>query len=139
MTGASSCVLLAGRNPLLAEGIRGLLQPAFDAVVMVADHASLVESAVRLGPGLVILDLALGHGDLAGLIGRLRAASPSLKVLVLGMHDELCVAAATIRAGADAFVVTRDIATKLVPAVSALLARRAPEPGDPVLNLMVQE
>jgi len=117
----SSCVLLAGQNPLLAEGIRGLLQPVFAAVVMVADLDSLVASAGRLKPSLAIVDLALGRGDIGGLIERLRTVCPALKVLVLSPHDELCVAASALRAGADGFVVTRTVATELLPAVSKIM------------------
>jgi DNA-binding NarL/FixJ family response regulator len=126
----SSSVLLAGQNPLLAEGIRGLLQPVFAAVVMVADLDSLVASAGRLKPSLAIVDLALGRGDIGGLIERLRTVCPALKVLVLSPHDELSVAASALRAGADGFVVTRTVATELLPAVSKIML--------PVFDLEVQ-
>lgn len=117
----NSCVLLAGRHPLLAEAIRGLLEASFDAVVMVADQTSLLESAGRLRPRLAIVELAMGKGDLAGLLAGLRARCPELHVLVLGMHDEACVAEFAVRAGADRFLDKRRIATDLLPAVAELL------------------
>ena len=48
------CVLLADRHHGLTEGIRGLLETLFDAVVMVADEPSLQESAVRLQPSAAV-------------------------------------------------------------------------------------
>lgn len=134
MVVANGCVLLAGKNPLLAEGIRGLLQPAIGSVVMVADRGSLLESVDRLKPGLVVVDLAMGRGDLKGLIERLRAGCPGLKVLVFGAYDEASAAESTIRAGADRFVVTSRIATDMLPAVWAVFGNGDPEPLDSVVD-----
>jgi DNA-binding NarL/FixJ family response regulator len=52
-----NCVLLADRHHRLTEGVRGLLETAFDAAVMVADEASFFESAERLKPTLAVVDL----------------------------------------------------------------------------------
>jgi ActR/RegA family two-component response regulator len=43
----------------LTEGTRRLLERSFDAVVMVADESSLVESAKRLQPTIAVVDLSL--------------------------------------------------------------------------------
>lgn len=116
----SPCVLVAVRHPLLAEGIRGLLESTFKTVVMVADQHSLVESAGRLMPGLAVIDVPLGSGDLGGLIGRLRARHPTIKVLAITSHDEASAVEATLRAGADGTVLVRNIATDLLPQVAAI-------------------
>jgi ActR/RegA family two-component response regulator len=60
---AVSCVLLADRHHGLTEGVRGMLESAFDAVVMVADEPSLLESAARLQPTLAVVDLSLARGE----------------------------------------------------------------------------
>ena len=57
------CVVLADRHHGLTEGVRGLLETSFDAVVMVADEASLIESAKRLQPMVAVVDLSLTPGD----------------------------------------------------------------------------
>ena len=129
------CVVLADRHQGLTEGIRGLLETGFDAVVMVADEASLRESAVRLKPAVVVLDLALARTDGLGLLRRLRARCPDVKLIVLSRHEEASTSRATIEAGADAIVLTRAIAIDLLPAVDAVQAgRRFVSPGvrDPV-------
>jgi len=57
-------VLLAVRHHGLIEGIHGLLATTFATVVMVADENSLVESAERMRPALVVADLSLvGDGS----------------------------------------------------------------------------
>jgi len=113
-----SCVLLADRHQGLTEGLRSLLEAEFGAVVMVADVASLVEGAARLQPDVAIVDLSLARdGDLRWL-GEVRHRSPGLKVIVLSVHDEQAIRRAAMEAGADAFVLKREIATDLLPAVA---------------------
>jgi two-component system secretion response regulator SsrB len=118
--GTPSCVLLADRHHGLTEGIRGLLETAFGSVVMVADEASLTEGARRLQPDMVIVDLSLARDRGLGWLRALRERCPGLKVVVISVHDEECVRVAAMNAGADAFVLTRAIATDLLPAVESV-------------------
>jgi len=121
-----SCVLLADRHHGLSEGVRGLLATAFGSVVMVADEASLVEGASRLQPDVAIVDLSLAGSSRLDWLQALRQVCPDLKVIVLSVHDEQSVRDAVMRAGADAFVLKRAIATDLLSAVDHL--RRGPIP-----------
>jgi DNA-binding NarL/FixJ family response regulator len=119
---AVKCVLLADRHHGLTEGIRGLLETSFDAVVMVADEASFLESAERLRPTIVVADLALAHGESFGWLRRLLMRRPESRVIVLSTHDELTVTRAALEAGAAGFVLKRDISSQLLNAVEAVLA-----------------
>ena len=114
--------MLADRHHGLTEGIRGLLETMFDAVVMVADEASLQETAARLQPCLAVVDLALSRDGGLALVRRLRARSPRLKLVLLSHHDEASACLTTLEAGADAFVLKRAIATDLLPAIDAVQA-----------------
>ena len=115
-----SCVLLADRHHGLTEGVRGLLGTAFGSVVMVADEPSLIEGAGRLQPDVAIVDLSLARGNSLDWLSMLRKNCPDLKVIVLSVHDEQSVRQAVMRAGADAFVLKRAIATDLLRAVDAV-------------------
>jgi two-component system secretion response regulator SsrB len=117
-------VLLADRHHGLSEGVRGLLATVFGSVVMVADETSLIEGAVRLQPDLAIVDLSLARDSQLDWLQTLRQSCPELKVIVLSVHDEPSVREAVMRAGADAFVLKRAIATDLLSAVDAV--RRNP-------------
>ena len=115
------CVLLADRHHGLTEGVRGLLETMFKTVVMVADEVSLQESAGRLQPETVVVDISLaGDGSLHWL-QRLRQSCPGMKVIVVSIHDESCARQAAMDAGADGFVLKRAIATDLLPAIESLL------------------
>lgn len=119
-----SCVLLADRHHGLTEGVHGLLATAFGSVVMVADETSLIEGAGRLQPDVAVVDLSLTRDGGLGWLRVLRQRCPDLKVIVLSVHDEQSVRDAVMRAGADAYLLKRAIATDLLSAVDAV--RRSP-------------
>ncbi len=132
------CVLLADRHHGLTEGLRGLLETSFEAVVMVADEASLLESARRLQPTLAVVDLSLARADNLQWVGRLRSVCPSLKLILLSVHDEPNVRQAALEAGADALILKRAVATELLPAIDTLLGEHprslAESPVAPIDN-----
>ena len=112
-----SCVLLADRHHGLTEGVRGLLETAFETVVMVADEESLLEGASRLRPDMAVVDVSLAQDSGLDWLRSLRRDCPKLKVVVLSVHDEESVRRAALEAGGDVFVLKRAIATDLLPAV----------------------
>jgi DNA-binding NarL/FixJ family response regulator len=119
---AVRCVVLADRHHGLTEGIRGLLKTSFDAVVMVADETSCLESAERLRPSLVVADLALASGESFGWLRRLLVRCPGSRVIVLSTHEEFTVVQSALEAGAAGFVLKREISSQLLNAVETVLA-----------------
>lgn len=115
------CVLVADSHPEMLGAVRSLLQELFHSVVMVADEASLLAAIPRLQPDLVVLDLSLpvaGNRNVAAQCGE---KFPSLRVIVLSVHDEPDAAAATMRTGARGYVLKRTAGTDLAPAIEAVL------------------
>ncbi len=117
-------VLLADRHPEMLEGVRGLLETAFDAVVMVADESSLLEAAERLQPDLVVVDLSLKAARGVNVVRRVKDRVPGVKVLALSVHDEPAAVREAMAAGAAGYVLKRTAATDLIPAVEAALEGR---------------
>ena len=93
------CALLADRHLGLMEGVRGLLETEFEAVVVVGDEVSLFESVRQLHVALAVVDLSLRRGDGLGLIRRIRSHFPQLKLIALSVHDEKNAELATIESG----------------------------------------
>ena len=123
-------MLLADRHHGLSEGIRGLLESKFPAVVMVADETSLLESAKRLDPSIVVAHVGLALGESFGWLRRLLVRCPDARVIVLSVHDEMTVMNEALAAGAVGFVLKREIASHLLDAVDAVLAgKRYPAGG----------
>jgi DNA-binding NarL/FixJ family response regulator len=88
---------------------------------MVADESSLLETAERVRPALLLVDLTLARKDVARLITRLKESSPESKVIILSVHDEPAVARAVLASGADGFLVKCRLGSELIPAVEAVL------------------
>ncbi|HXV61918.1 MAG TPA: response regulator [Vicinamibacteria bacterium] len=122
-------MLLAAPHHGLAEGIRSLLETAFDAVIMVADMRSLCESAQRLEPRLAIVDMALAGGDVHGMTAQLRCCCPGLKLILLAVYDDPSVVRLAMEAGAEGMVAKSRIATDLLTAVDAVLRGESHFPG----------
>lgn len=116
------CVLLADRHHGLAEGLRDLLGAEFAAVVMVGDEVSLFETAERMRPVVAVVDLSLVRGKALSWISRLRERCPGMRLVVLSVHDVPTVRETVLAAGADAFLLKRDVVTDLLPAIDAVLA-----------------
>ncbi len=122
-------MILADRHHGLTDGVRGLLRSAFDAVIMVADEPSLLESAERIQPQMVVVDLSLVGGGELSWLQRVHGCCPLAKLIVLSVHDEPPVREAVLDAGADAFLPKRSLANDLLSAIEAVQSgRRWPEP-----------
>ena len=117
-------MLLADRHRSLSEGIRGLLHQQFDVVATVTDETSLVESAVRMHPNVVVADLSLTKGECYGWLRRLLRCRPESCVIVLSDYPEPAVREAAFDAGAAGFLLKIEIATHLLAAVNEVLAGR---------------
>jgi DNA-binding NarL/FixJ family response regulator len=81
-----------------------------------------VAAAVRLGPDLAIVELALGQESGLRLVGLLREKAPGLAILVLSTHEEDLFALPALRAGARGFVMHQDATQDLLKAIRDVLA-----------------
>jgi DNA-binding NarL/FixJ family response regulator len=117
-------VIIADRSQDLLEGIRGLLETVFDSVVMVADTGSLVDAVKRLDVDLVVMDQSLYAKQGLNVIKAIKSVLPGVKVIVMSIHDEAAALDKALAAGAEGFVLKREAATDLIPAVEAVLEGR---------------
>jgi len=116
-------VLLADRHHGLTESLRGLLETIFASVVMVSDEGSLFESARLLQPKVAVVDASLFPKGGVQWLARLRKICPRMLLVVLSVHDEPAMSLALLTAGADCYVLKRDIPTKLLSAIEAALRK----------------
>lgn len=114
-------VILADRHQNMLEGIRGLLETMFETVVMVADKASLFETAEKIKPDLVVADLSLPVSGEINIARQLKDKYPELKTIILSVHDEQTIVSEVMGSGVSGFVLKRTAATDLIPAVDEVL------------------
>jgi DNA-binding NarL/FixJ family response regulator len=136
-------VLLADRHSPMLEGVRSLLEGCFEAVVMVADEASLWQAVKGLHPACAIVDVSfpLSNGSAGNVISLLHQRVPDLKLIALSVHDERAVAERVLELGALGFVVKGAAVTDLLPAIEAVMSGRTYVSGSvhPPLRFQVSE
>jgi DNA-binding NarL/FixJ family response regulator len=106
-------VLVADDHRLVRRGIKEILGVTHD-IVVVNDCASAeeVEAALNLAlPDVLILDMAMPGLSGVELIRHLMKRFPSLRILVLSMHNESQFVARALREGARGYV-TKDAETE---------------------------
>jgi DNA-binding NarL/FixJ family response regulator len=94
-------VLLADDHRVVAEGLRGLLDPYFDVVGIAADGRELLAAARALDPDVVVLDISMPSLNGIEAACQLRRAKSRAKVIFLTMHGEVTYAARSLQAGAS--------------------------------------
>ena len=94
-------VWLADRHSPMLEGVCNLLEGCFQAVVRVADEASLFEAVQRLQPECAIVDVSfpLSDGSGGNIISHLHRRAPELKLITLSVHNERAVAERVLELG----------------------------------------
>ena len=114
-------VLLADDHVMIAEGLKRLLADEFDLVGVVEDGRSLVDTARRLRPDVVVTDISMPGLNGIEAIHYLKHDNPTIKVVVLTMHQTAAYARRALDAGASAFVVKHAAPAELVMAIQAAL------------------
>jgi len=132
-------VLIVDDHPLVREGLARLLVEAGIEVVAAAQDG---EEGARLArqhePDLVLWDLAMPGGGVAGL-ARLRQAVPECRVLVITALDDPWLTAEVACAGADGFLAKGSSPPELVAAVRDCVRGRTWLPSSPDLSPREEE
>jgi DNA-binding NarL/FixJ family response regulator len=132
-------VLVADDHPIVRAGIVALLDEADDVEVVdaVADGEAAVAAALAGRPDVVLMDLRMPGLDGTAATGRITAALPGTRVVVLTTYESDDAILEAITAGASGYLLkaapeaeilagVRSVAgggTVMAPAIAAALAR----------------
>lgn len=114
-------VLIADDHQILAEGVRGLLEPEFEVVGVVADGRELLTAAKKLKPDVIVADVTMPSLNGIEAAAQLRDAGSKAKVVFLTMHREVAYARRAMEAGASGYVLKHSVSTELVTALREAL------------------
>jgi DNA-binding NarL/FixJ family response regulator len=121
--GRKGRIFLVDDHTILRDGLRRLLEVESD--LEVCGEAEMAKKAYdkidALSPDLVIIDLSLPGVSGIELIKGLKARFPSLRMMVLSMHDEALYAERALRAGAMGYVMKGAPTECLLTAVRRIL------------------
>src|SRR5262249_9111781 len=119
-----SRVLIADDHQILAEGLRGLLEPEFEVVGVVADGQELVAAAKKQRPDVIVADITMPSLNGIDAAVGLKNEGLTVRVIFLTMHRDVAYARRAMETGAAGFVLKHSAAAELVTAVREALQGR---------------
>ena len=116
-------ILLVEDHPLMRQAVKETILQEPDLAICgeAGDEAAAMQLVKTTQPHLVLLDLSLGESSGMDLIKWMVKTDPSLRVLVLSMHDETLYAERVIRAGARGYLNKRAAPDTIVAAIRTVL------------------
>jgi len=119
-------IVLADDHQILREGVARLLSddPSFELVGEADDGRRAVELAVQLQPDVVLMDVTMPGLNGIDAASRIRAESPTVRVLAMSMHIDTAVVTRMLEAGATGYVVKGSGFEELREALLAASDRR---------------
>ena len=117
-------ILLADDHRMVAEGLRGLLEPDYQLVGIVEDGRALLEAADKLMPDVVVADVSMPLLNGIEAVRQLKKKNPELIVVFLTMHLDVAYAASAFEAGASGYVLKHSAPSELLTAISCALKGR---------------
>ena len=108
-------------HPLVAQGLRALLEPHYDVAEVVLDARNALPAIERVDPAAVLLDLSMPRRNGIDLLPAIRRDHPQVKVLVVTMHVDKALSDLAFKAGAHGFVPKESTAVELRAAIAAVL------------------
>jgi DNA-binding NarL/FixJ family response regulator len=117
-------VLLADDQPAILAHVARILGETYDIVGTVGDGLCLLESAARLDPDVIVLDITMPGIDGFGAARSLKRAGCRSRLVVLTVHEDPDFALEALSLGADAYVVKSRLASDLVSAIHEAVAGR---------------
>jgi len=132
MTRERQRIVIAEDHTILREGLRALIaaDPDFEVVGEAGDGYEAVRSAERLNPHLVLMDLSMPRMNGMDAIREIRRRAPETKIVVLTVHKTEEYILATLKAGADGYVLKDATREELLMAVRNVISgKRYISPG----------
>lgn len=114
-------ILLADDHPVVRAGLREMLaaEPDMDVIAEAGSGDEAVTLDARLRPDVLLMDLRMPGGDGADAIGRITAARPGARIIVLTTYDTDADILRAVEAGAAGYLLKDAPRTDLVRAIRA--------------------
>lgn len=115
---------MADDHPIVAEGIKHLLENDFELLEIVVDGSAIVDAIHRHKPHLVISDINMPGCNGLDALKQIRAEGGRVPFIFLTMHAEPALATSAMNAGANGYVLKYSAGEDLTTAVHEVLLGR---------------
>ena len=128
-------IVLADDHAILREGLRTLIdaQPDLQVVGEAGTGQEAVDRVAEALPKVLCLDLSMPGWGWATTVERVRAASPTTRILILTMHDDPAYVRTAVALGAEGY------ALKSSPTASLLTALRGVAAGQRIIDASLRD
>lgn len=115
-------IFLTDDHAILLDGLVNLLskEDSFEVVGTAGTVQEATDQLTRLKVDLLITDYNLPDGDGLSLVQKVKRKYPTLKVIVLSMHDEAHLVKEILKEGVDGYILKKDSHEELINAVNAV-------------------
>jgi DNA-binding NarL/FixJ family response regulator len=117
-------VLVVDDHPLIRDGLRFLINAQDDMEVAgeAADGAAALEEVARLRPDVVIMDIEMPGANGVEVTGRVLAAHPDTRIIMLSAFPDAAYVKDAVQAGARGYLLKGNAPNEIVRAVRAVAA-----------------
>jgi DNA-binding NarL/FixJ family response regulator len=117
-------IVIAEDHTILREGLRLLLSsnPNFEVVGEAGDGREAIRCAEKFKPDLILTDLSMPRMNGMEAIREIKKQSPRTKILVLTVHKTEEYILATLKAGANGYILKDSTHAELMIAVKNVLS-----------------
>lgn len=114
-------VLIADDHPLVAEGLKQLLESDFEILGTFSNGIDLIQQARLLRPDVILLDGVIPPQNGFSTARQLKECVPSSRIIFVTMLEEPTHVSEAFRAGAKGYVLKHSLSSDLVDAMRAVL------------------
>ena len=117
-------VYLADDHAVVREGLKKLVNddPRMTVVGEASNGKECCDDALRLQPDVVVMDISMPVLNGIEATRVLKSTCPSIKVLVLSLHEDLNYLKEIMKAGASGFVLKLAASNELIHAINTVAA-----------------
>ena len=120
---AQTRLVLADDHPIVLSGLRSLIQAEtdFDLVGEASSGLAALKAIREKGPDIAVVDISMPELNGIVLCRRLTQEMPSVRVIVLTLHEDRAYVKQALDAGVRGYVLKRSAAENLVKAIRAVI------------------
>ena len=115
-------ILLADDHAQMLEYVRKFLSAEFEVVSAVSSGQAALETAARLRPDVIILDIMMPNLGGIEVAMRLQESDLGVKTIFLTVEEDRDICLAALETGAMGYVLKSRLGTDLIPAIKQVIA-----------------